>query len=190
MIVAIGLDAFGTKGRKAQNVLICAGAAFALLAMPATWFIQVSGGKGLARIVRMQYGDLYKALTKDGAVRTAVADWHWIGNLRLVDPDMIVINDEVPEFGKLIEQPAVLVWLDREQPPQHIVDALAKAGYQPSGQAKITAVPELLDKTGSGRTVRFVRLDAVSPSALQRPGATPSAVPAGLSTSPPPEQGR
>lgn len=172
MTMAIRLDAFGAKGRTAQGVMIGVGAVLALGAMPVSWFVQVRAGDGLSRVVQMQYGDLHRSLTRDGAVRTFVSDWHWVGNLRLVDPVAVVLNDEVPAFTSLIEEPAMLVWLDSDVPKQRHLDALARGGFAPAGDYQFVTAPEFLSE--GGRRVGFVRLSkAETSSQPEATGASP-----------------
>ncbi|TIM18142.1 MAG: glycosyl transferase family 39, partial [Mesorhizobium sp.] len=89
---AARMDSLGAKGRTAQNLTITVAATLAILILPATWAYQVYGGKGQGRVVRLDYPTLYHDLTADGAVKTVMSDWHWVGNLRLVDPDLVVLG--------------------------------------------------------------------------------------------------
>ena len=154
---ATRMDAIGDSGRTAQNVTIGIAAALALLVLPATWFYQVYGGGGFGRVARLDYQALYDDLTADGAVKTVMSDWHWVGNLRLVDPDLVVLAKEVPGFTELVQEPAVLVWLDRVELRPAILDRLKRAGYVTDGEFRSIMVPEFLSSDGS-RRVTFVRL--------------------------------
>ena len=117
MAIAISIDGVSARGRAVQNVIICVGVAVALGVLPVTWFKQVRGGQGKSRIVQLQYGELYADLTRDGRVKTVVSDWHWPANLRLVDPDIIALGGEVPDFGSLIEDRGKINCLQNHAPP-------------------------------------------------------------------------
>ncbi len=158
MAVAISVDGVVTHGRAVQNVVISVGVAVAIGALPVTWYKQVRGGQGKSRITQMQYGELYADLTRNGKVKTVISDWHWPANLRLVDPDIIALGGEVPDFGSLIEEPAMLTWLDTDAPEGDIVQRLELAGYVPEGSPETVIVPEFLNGDAPGRRVSFVRL--------------------------------
>ena len=154
---ATRMDAIGDSGRTAQKVTIGVAAALALLVMPVTWSYQVYGGAGHGRVARLDYQTLYDDLTADGAVKTVTSDWHWVGNLRLVDPDLVVLAKEVPGFAELLQEPAVFVWLDRKEPGRAMLDRLKQAGYVTDGALRSIMVPEFFSSEGS-RRVTFVRL--------------------------------
>ncbi|TKB30130.1 MAG: glycosyl transferase family 39, partial [Mesorhizobium sp.] len=99
---AVRMDALGDRGRTAQYLTITVAAALAVLVLPASWAYQVYGGKGMGRVARLDYQTLYHDLTADGAIKTVTSDWHWVGNLRLVDPDLVVLGKEVPGFAALL----------------------------------------------------------------------------------------
>ena len=157
--VAMRADAFGERGVRAQNVLICVGAALALLVLPFTWYYQVYGGARQGSIARIDYAQLYKALTADGPVRTVVSDWHWVGNLRLADSRLGTLDAEVPEFVHQLREPAVLVWLDEEKPQADILALIAKAGYVPASPPRDLAIRQIFGAGGKPRHVFAARLE-------------------------------
>ncbi|MER8826905.1 glycosyltransferase family 39 protein [Mesorhizobium sp. M0938] len=154
---AARMEALGDKGRTAQNLTITVAAALAILILPATWAYQVYGGTGQGRVVRLDYPALYNALTADGTVKTVTSDWHWVGNLRLVDPDLIILGDEVPDFAALLQEPAVLVWLDKPDPEPEILDRINQAGFVLDSERRSLRVPEFLGSS-EGRLVTVVKL--------------------------------
>ncbi|WP_292672121.1 glycosyltransferase family 39 protein [Mesorhizobium sp.] len=163
---AARMDSLGAKGRTAQNLTITVAATLAILILPATWAYQVYGGKGQGRVVRLDYPTLYHDLTADGAVKTVMSDWHWVGNLRLVDPDLVVLGEEVPGFAALLQEPAVLIWLDRPSPEPEILDRISQAGFVLDNERRSLRVPEFLGSS-DGRLVTVVKLkkrDANAPA--------------------------
>jgi hypothetical protein len=163
MASAAWVDGLGRGGRTAQNVLIGAGIAAALLAAPGTWYVQLFGGSGMTGTLRMDYRALYRDLTADGPVATVAASESWIGNLRLVAKDVVLLNEEVPSFATLLKDPVVLVWLG-DSAPTDILRRLRQAGYAPVGDVRTLTVPERMG--GPGRSVSFVR--AVKQDAAKR----------------------
>jgi hypothetical protein len=154
---AARMDALGDKGRTVQYLTITVAAALAVLIMPATWAYQVYGGKGLGRVARLDYQTLYRDLTADGAVKTVASDWHWVGNLRLVDPDLVVLGEEVPGFAALLQEPAILVWLDKPDPEPKILDRIHQAGFVLDGERRSFRVPEFFGSS-DGRLVTVAKL--------------------------------
>ncbi|WP_292500027.1 glycosyltransferase family 39 protein [Mesorhizobium sp.] len=154
---AARMDSLGDKGRTAQNLTITVAATLVILILPATWAYQVYGGKGQGRVVRLDYPTLYHDLTADGAVKTVMSDWHWVGNLRLVDPDLVVLGEEVPGFAALLQEPAVLIWLDRPSPEPEILDRINQAGFVLDSESRSLRVPEFLGSS-EGRLVTVVKL--------------------------------
>jgi Dolichyl-phosphate-mannose-protein mannosyltransferase len=148
---AIGADHFAGRGARAQNLVIAVGAFVAVALLPATWFVQTNSGHGLGRAVQMNYTALRQALTETGEVRTAVSDWAWVGNLRLVDPGIRVIYSQLPDFASLVEMPSALLWLDTDQPAPATVAALAAAGIVPQSEPRYVQVPEFLGPVGNRR---------------------------------------
>ncbi|TIL78801.1 MAG: hypothetical protein E5Y89_14310 [Mesorhizobium sp.] len=153
------LDAIGDRGRKTQGTIVFAGAVLAILVLPVSWYMQVYGGDSRGRIVRMDYHSLYSQLMSDGPVRTVISSWFWAGNLRLVDPDLVVLDDEIPDFAPSIREPAVLVLAaDDGEPNSAIFDRIAKAGYAMETIHRQVAVPQLLGGTPTTRQLTITRL--------------------------------
>jgi hypothetical protein len=154
---AVRMDALGDKGRTAQYLTITVAAALALLVLPASWAYQVYGGKGMGRVVRLDYQTLYHDLTADGAIKTVTSDWHWVGNLRLVDPNLVVLGKEVPGFAALLQEPAILIWLDKPAPRPDILDRIHQAGFVLDGETRTLRVPEFFGSS-DGRLVTVAKL--------------------------------
>ncbi|CCV14488.1 putative Glycosyl transferase family 39 [Mesorhizobium sp. STM 4661] len=154
---AIRMDALGDNGRTAQNLTISVASALAILIMPAAWAYQVYGGSGLGRVARLDYQTFYRDLTADGPVKTVTSDWHWVGNLRLADPDLVVLGEEVPGFAALLQEPAVLVWLDKPSPEPDILERIHQAGFDVDGASRSLRIPEFFGST-DGRLVTVARL--------------------------------
>ncbi|MDX8478098.1 glycosyltransferase family 39 protein [Mesorhizobium sp. VK24D] len=154
--LAMRLDAMGERGRKTQATIVFVGAVIAILALPVSWYMHVHGGDNRGSIVRMDYVSLYRQLTAEGPVGTVVSSWFWIGNLRLIDPDLVVLDDEIPDFAKAIREPAVLVLADDEEPASIIFDRIAKAGYIMDTVHRSIAVPQRFG--GAPREVTITRL--------------------------------
>ncbi|MCV3208817.1 glycosyltransferase family 39 protein [Mesorhizobium sp. YC-39] len=154
---AVRMDALGDKGRTAQNLVITVAAALAILIVPGTWAYQVYGGKGQGRVVRLDYQTLYRGLTAGGAIKTVTSDWHWVGNLRLADPNLVVLGKEVPGFAALLQEPAVLVWLDKPNPEPEILERIHQAGFDMDGASRSLRIPEFFGSK-DGRLVNVVRL--------------------------------
>ena len=96
-------------------------------------------------------------LTADGAIKTVTSDWHWVGNLRLVDPDLVVLGKEVPGFAALLQEPAILIWLDKPEPQPEILDRIHQAGFVLDGERRSLRVPEFFGSS-DGRLVTVVKL--------------------------------
>ncbi|MDX8523930.1 glycosyltransferase family 39 protein [Mesorhizobium sp. MSK_1335] len=154
--LAMRLDARGEKGRKTQGTVVFVGAVLAVLVLPVSWYMHLNGGESRGRIVQMDYPALYRQITADGPVSTVVSSWFWIGNLRLIDPDLIVLDDEIPDFTRSIREPAVLVLMSDKEPPSVVFDRIAKAGYGMDTIHRRIAVPQLLG--GEPRQVTITRL--------------------------------
>lgn len=157
---AMRAEEFGLKGLKIQYLLAGIGAAVAILTIPAIWYIQVAGGNGFSSSVRLDYPAFYKLLTADGPVSTIVGDEQWVGNFRLVDRDLTILDPQTPYFSGLIQPPAVAVWLDDGPFPAGLLDRMEKSGYAVDGTVRRLSVPEHLSNKGS-RAVGFVRLRKV-----------------------------
>jgi hypothetical protein len=150
-------EEFGLKGRKIQYFLAGTGAALAVLAIPAIWYIQTAGGNGFSSSVRLDYPAFYKLLTADGPVSTIVGDEQWVGNFRLVERNLIILDTQTPYFASLVQPPAVAVWLNDRPMPRGLLDRVERAGYAVDGTVHRLSVPEHLSKKGS-RAADFVRL--------------------------------
>jgi len=156
--LAVRAERRGPAGRKAQYSIAALGAALAIVVMPASWYMQAWGGKGKSHIVRLDYAVILKDMTADGPVNTIVSDTSWIGNFRLVDQNIVLLNQEVPGFKRLIRAPAVLVWLGSEPPPDFILGKLREAGYQPAPDVRTISAPDRLDFKKNHK-ISFVRLE-------------------------------
>ncbi|SFO91471.1 Dolichyl-phosphate-mannose-protein mannosyltransferase [Mesorhizobium sp. NFR06] len=159
-VLAMRLDAMGERGRKAQGTIVFAGAVVAILVLPVSWHMHLNGGDNRGRIVRMDYRALYDQLTADGPVTTVVSSWFWIGNLRLVNPGLIVLDDEIPDFAQSIREPAVLVLMGDKEPPSVVFDRIAKAGYAMDTIHRSVEVPQLLGDMP--RQVTITRLHRIT----------------------------
>ncbi|KUM26276.1 glycosyl transferase family 39 [Mesorhizobium loti] len=157
--LAMRLDTMGEKGRKTQATIVFVGAVISILVLPVSWYMHVHGGDNRGGIVRMDYASLHSQLTADGPVGTVVSSWFWIGNLRLVDSDLVVLDDEIPDFAKSIREPAVLVLADDEEPASVIFDRIAEAGYGMDTVHRRVAVPQLFG--GMPRQVTVTRLHKI-----------------------------
>ncbi|TGQ39684.1 glycosyl transferase family 39 [Mesorhizobium sp. M00.F.Ca.ET.216.01.1.1] len=160
---AIRAQLLGPRGKEVRYHIISVGLTLAVLAIPVTWYAQAMGGKGKSRTVRLDYQALLSDLQADGPVGTILASSSWIGNFRLVDDNLVLLNREVPKFDALLRQPAVLVWLDTDEPETEILDRLRQIGYSEAGQVKTVAVPERFGGA-EGRRVSFVRLKKQQPA--------------------------
>lgn len=158
LAMAAYMERLSPRGRDAQLLVIAAGAVIAVLLAPATWYFQINGTSGLSRMIRVDYPALYRQLTADGPVKTAISDGAWVGNLRLVDEKLVALDQEVPNFDRLVQEPAVLVWLDRDDPRPVILEQLKKAGYGPDGQPRQIMVPLLPSTDKPARPGAYIRL--------------------------------
>ncbi|MER8502507.1 glycosyltransferase family 39 protein [Mesorhizobium sp. M0204] len=158
LAIVATMERLAPHGRNAQLLVIAAGAIIAVLLAPATWYVQINGTSGLSRMIRVDYPALYRQLTADGPVKTAISDGAWVGNLRLVDEKLVALDQEVPNFEMLMQEPAVLVWLDRDDPRPVILEQLKAAGYEPDGQPRQMMVPLLRGTDKATRPGAYVRL--------------------------------
>jgi len=142
--LAMRFDAMGQKGRKTQATIVFVGAVLAISVLPLSWYMHLHGGDSRGSIARMDYRSLYDQINADGPVKTVVASWFWVGNLRLVDADLIVLDDEIPDFARLIREPAVLVLADDREPPSEVFEEMAKAGYVMDTVHRTVEVPQAL----------------------------------------------
>lgn len=181
LAMAMRMERLGEKGRTAQIAVICLAAGAALLVMPFTWYIHLHGGSDRSSIARMDYSTLYRDLTADGPINTVIADWHWIGNLRLADPDLVIMSTEVPGFAERLREPARLLSLDRPEPRGDIVDRIRRAGYELAGPPRELTVPMLFtwDQEKKERRVFVADIKkSVAAPAGSAPAASPTAAPA------------
>jgi hypothetical protein len=153
--MAVWTDGMKRGGAQVRKVVMIAGVACAIGVMPVLWYIHLAGGMGLGRSGRLDYPALYQEIQSAADVRTVVSDQSWIGNFRLLDPDMTLLTDEVPHFIEQIEGPAVLIWLDEKAPRGNVTDLLLEAGYK-LGDVRSLDVPMRFGKT---RVVSFARLE-------------------------------
>jgi hypothetical protein len=167
--LALRMDARGDRGRKWQEIIVFVGATLAILVLPLTWYTHLYGGDSRGSIVRVDYNSLYSQLTANGPIRTTVSSWHWLGNLRLVDPDLVVLDGELPNFGQLLKEPAVFVTADDRVGVETILKLLDQAGYAADGPPQQLAVPMLFGSDPPTRTVTVTRLKKVAAAA----GAAP-----------------
>jgi len=168
--IALRMDARGDKGRKVQDTVVFVGATLAILVLPVTWYAHLNGGESRGSIVRIDYNSLYSQLTANGPVRTAVSSWHWVGNLRLVDPDLVILDGELPDFGLLLKEPAVLVTTDDRVDVEDILERLDRAGYAADGLPQQLAVPMLF---GSNPPIRTITVTRLKKKAAATTGAAP-----------------
>ncbi|MDN5929142.1 MAG: glycosyltransferase family 39 protein [Hyphomicrobiales bacterium] len=171
---AMRAEEFDLKGRKIQYFLAGTGAAFAILALPATWYVQAAGGNGFSSSIRLDYPAFYKLLTADGPVSTIIGDRQWVGNFRLVERNLVIMDPQTPHFGTLMQPPAIIVWLDDRPLPAGLLSKAEKAGYALEGGVRRLSVPERLSRKGS-RAAGFVRLRKINdvPAAADGPDAGP-----------------
>ncbi|MGX5842019.1 ArnT family glycosyltransferase [Mesorhizobium sp. ArgA1] len=167
--LAVRMDARGNKGRKWQDVIVFVGATLAILVLPVTWYAHLYGGSSRGSMVRMDYKALYAQLTANGPVRTTVSSWHWLGNLRVIDPDLIVLDEELPDFSQLLKEPAVLVTTNDKEDVEAVLELLDQAGYVADGPPQQLAVPQLFGSDPPTRIVMVTRLKKVAAAA----GAAP-----------------
>jgi hypothetical protein len=173
---AMRAEEFDLKGKRIQYFLAGIGAAFAIAAIPLIWYVQAAGGNGFSSSVRLDYPAFYKLLTADGPVSTIVGDEQWVGNFRLVERDLAILDPETPYFGTLMRPPAVVVWLDGGPLPAGLLNRVEKAGYAVEGSVHELSVPEHLSKKGS-RQAGFARLRKirdVPPADADIPDAEPA----------------
>ncbi len=156
--LAVTMDARGDKGRKVQDIIVFVGATLAIFVLPLTWYTHLNGGESRGSIVRVDYKSLYSQLTANGPVRTTVSSWHWLGNLRLVDPDLVVLDEGMPDFGHLLKEPAVLVLANDKEPADAVLKRLDEDGYATDGPPQELVVPMLFGSDPPTRTVTVTRL--------------------------------
>lgn len=163
--LALRMDDRGDRGRKWQEIIVFVGATLAILVLPLTWYAHLYGGDSRGSIVRVDYNSLYSQLTANGPIRTTVSSWHWLGNLRLVDPDLVVLDGELPDFGQLLKEPAVFVTADDRVGVESILRLLDQAGYAADGPPRQLAVPMLFGSDPPTRTITVTRLKKVAAAA-------------------------
>ncbi|RWL86740.1 MAG: glycosyl transferase family 39 [Mesorhizobium sp.] len=143
-VLAMRFDAIGHRGGKAQGTIVFVGAVLAILVLPVSWYMHLHGGDSRGGVVRMDYRSLYEQINADGPVKTVVSSWFWVGNLRLVDADLIALDDETPDFARSIREPAVLVLTDDRESPSDVFEELARAGYAMDTVHRTVEVPQAL----------------------------------------------
>lgn len=153
--LAIRAAAPGPAGRKVQIHILGTAIVIAVLVAPATWYKQAIGGEGKSRSARMDHQAFYDDLQKDGPVNTIIGYSSWVGNFRLIKPDLVLMNEEVPELAERIKAPAVLVWLDQACPGDEVWRPLYAAGYRFGDRTEQLEVPEIF---GGTRHASFIRL--------------------------------
>lgn len=166
IVLAMRLDGLGSKGKTAQSIVIGVAAGLAILILPVSWYMHLYGGDSRGSIARIDYTSLYRDMVASGSVRTVVSDWHWSGNLRLIDPNLTTITSEVPDFAEQLREPVVLALLDGIQPDDTLLDLLVKAGYSLEGDMVAITVPQLFSPANSSRQVNLVRLVKAPAQAL------------------------
>jgi hypothetical protein len=107
--------------------------------------------------VRLDYPVFYKLLTADGPVSTIVGDEQWVGNFRLVERNIVILDTQTPYFSGLMQPPAVAVWLNDSPIPADVLNSVEAAGYAVDGTVHHLSVPEHLSEKGS-RRASFARL--------------------------------
>nr|WP_292279468.1 glycosyltransferase family 39 protein [Mesorhizobium sp.] len=142
--LAMRFDAMGQRGRKTQATIVFVGALLAVLVLPLSWYMHLHGGDSRGGVVRMDYRSLYEQINADGPVKTVVSSWFWVGNLRLVDADLIALDDETPDFARSIREPAVLVLTDDRESSSDVFEELARAGYAMDTVHRTVEVPQAL----------------------------------------------
>ena len=158
--VAASMERFGEWGRAAQLATIRGVVIVLAMLTPALWYVQIYTGDGLGRIARLDYAALRQEMLATGPVATVLSDKLWIGNLRLTDPALVLLGEEVPDYASLIREPAVLTWLDGAHPSPAFMQSLAAKGFSKDGAETMVGIPE---KVGGGtRQVGFVRLKRIA----------------------------
>lgn len=153
--IAIRAQMLGPAGRRVAVHFLAAALAVSVLVIPATWYKQAIGGDGKSRSARMDHAFLLQGFEKQGPVRTILGFSSWIGNFRLVDPSLVLLNEEVPGLVNRIEEPGLVTWLDQPCPPPHIWLPLRDVGYRFPDRVSFVDVPESF---GGTRRVYYVRL--------------------------------
>ncbi|RUU29691.1 glycosyl transferase family 39 [Mesorhizobium sp. M6A.T.Ce.TU.016.01.1.1] len=157
LYLAARMEKLGAFGREVQRFVIALAVVTALLVTPFTWYAQLMGGEGKSRTARLDFKELYHDLQATGPVRTILGNSSWVGNFRLAEGDLVLLNPEVPELKELFQDPAVLMWLDENQPDPALVEILRQADYELSSQTGTLVGKELFGSV-SGRRIYFARL--------------------------------
>lgn len=158
IVLAMRLDSLGRQGKTAQSIVIGVAAGLAILVLPVSWYMHLYGGNGMGSIARIDYAGLHRQMVAEGPVRTVVSNWHWSGNLKLVDPNLTILSPEIPDFAEQLQEPAVLALLDDTRPDDALLNLILKAGYSLEGSMVAVTVPQLFSQGKSGRQIRLVRL--------------------------------
>lgn len=164
---AAGLERFGKGGRATQLAAIRGAVIAIAVATPALWYTQIYTGDGQGRIARLDYPALRNALAAQGPVATVVSDELWIGNLRLVAPELVLLAAEVPDFASLVRQPAVAAWIDKPDPAVTLTAKLSAAGYAFDGPVSRVTIPEKVSH--GSRQISFVKLKRTGAGAAAAP---------------------
>ncbi|TIU04488.1 MAG: glycosyl transferase family 39, partial [Mesorhizobium sp.] len=146
------MEKLGEFGREVQRFVIALAVVTALLVTPFTWYAQLMGGEGKSRTARLDFKELYHDLRATGPVRTILGNSSWVGNFRLAEGDLVLLNPEVPELKELLQDPAVLMWLDENRPDPALVEILRQADYELSSQTGTLIGKELFGSV-SGRRI-------------------------------------
>lgn len=168
IVLAMHLDSLGRKGKAAQSIVIGMAAGLAILVLPVSWYMHLYGGDGMGSIARIDYAVLHRKMVAGGPVRTVVSNWHWSGNLRLVDPNLTILSPEIPDFAEQLQEPAVLALLDDTRPDDALLNLILKAGYSLGGSMVAVTVPQLFNQGKPDRQIRLVRL-IKAPAPLSTP---------------------
>lgn len=167
--MAASLDIYGERVRRSFRIIVGASLAAVLLTAPGIWAIQIYGGHNLGRARQLDYHALYRELTKDSPVGTVVSDRNWIGNLRLVDTGLTTLYVEFPDFPSLMKEPAVLVYLEGEQPSGLLSLLIKAAGFEPAGDVKRVNIPEPFGPEPRHRVATIVKLRKIPTPELIQP---------------------
>jgi Dolichyl-phosphate-mannose-protein mannosyltransferase len=168
---AVCAERFGPRGKPVEYGIAIIGAAVAIVLAAPSWYAQAWGGNGKSHTARFDYPVLLKEVTADGPVDTIVSNESWVGNFRLVDQKLVLLNREVPGFDTLIRSPATLIWLGGKAAPAPILQKLREAGYAPEDKVRQVVAPDRLFPNKNHK-ISFVRLKRVAPSNQVKPAET------------------
>lgn len=103
-------------------------------------------------------------MTASGPVNTVTSDWHWTGNLRLIEPDLMVLSPEAPDFSRRIHEPVMLLLLDRNAPSRSMLELAAKAGYVPENSGQTFEIRQIFGSNGEPRQIFAMRMKKIAPA--------------------------